>query len=100
VNNVNGSIPRDAVSCRKEHREAPEGIFTQGFDDKGKLVKRTGYMVSAAAPAWPGPRDSLCVRATGAVRVQLRLSPALSAGAPAARPALLVPEALPPVRLL
>lgn len=48
-NNREGYIQRDAVSCRKETRESPQGHFVAGFDAKtGNPVARTGFMVSCA----------------------------------------------------
>ena len=54
VNNKRGRVPREGVSCRKEHRTSPMGHFTAGFVD-GAPVKRSGYMVTCA-------RDSDCRR--------------------------------------
>ena len=45
VDNKNGSIARDAVSCRKTTRASPEGQYTPGFDGKGRLISRNGYIV-------------------------------------------------------
>ena len=48
IDNKEGRVARDAISCRREHRSSAMGHFTAGFDDKGAPAKRTGYMVTCA----------------------------------------------------
>ena len=38
-------INREAVSCRRPHRESVNGHYTAPLDDDGKPQKRTGFMV-------------------------------------------------------
>jgi len=46
VDNKEGRLARDAISCRKQHRSSPVGRFVPGFDEKGAPAKRTGYVVT------------------------------------------------------
>ena len=47
VQNDNGTIARDAISCRKPTLASPEGIFTPGFDDRGDPISRSvGHIVT------------------------------------------------------
>ena len=46
-------INRNAVSCRKPHRESSRGHFTYDLTPKGKPIKREGFMVGCK-------RDSDC----------------------------------------
>ena len=49
MQNYNGSVARDAVSCRKPTRVAPEGQWVAGFDGKGRPISRAvGYMIPCA----------------------------------------------------
>ena len=38
-------VPRNSVSCRKEHRESTNGKYVAHLDSKGKPILRTGFMV-------------------------------------------------------
>jgi hypothetical protein len=38
-------VPRNSVSCRKEHRESTSGRYRPHLDDNGKPILRTGFMV-------------------------------------------------------
>ena len=38
-------MPRNAVSCRKAHRENTIGDYVPPFDDKAAIVHRKGFMV-------------------------------------------------------
>ena len=42
--NPKGYIQRDALSCRKEHRQSPVAHFAPGFDEEGSPISRTGYI--------------------------------------------------------
>ena len=102
LQNYNGSVARDAVSCRKPTRVAPEGQWVAGFDGKGRPISRAvGYMVNVLLFKLTSPSlfNRGC-RVTGPLRHQLRLPLALPVRAPAPRHALHVPEELPPLRLL
>ena len=51
VDNKNGTIARDAVSCRRRTRASSNGEFVPGFDNDGNKIARRGYMVSCAKDA-------------------------------------------------
>ena len=38
-------VPRQAVSCRKSHRESTYGHYVPGLNSEGEPVKRTGFFV-------------------------------------------------------
>ena len=42
--NPKGYVQRDAISCRKHHRQSPVAHFAPGFDDEGSPIARSGYM--------------------------------------------------------
>ena len=45
-NNVDSPrVPRNSVSCRKEHRESTNGKFVPHLDQEGNPVLRSGFMV-------------------------------------------------------
>ena len=48
VENKEGHVARDAISCRKQHRSSATGHFTGGFDDEGNPKKRVGYVVTCS----------------------------------------------------
>ena len=56
VRNPEGLLARDAVSCRRHHRGSTRGYYAAPFDDDGRPVSRSGYMVSCNT-------DSDCFRA-------------------------------------
>lgn len=45
-NNVDSPrVPRNSISCRKEHRESRNGHYRPHLDDKGEPILRSGFMV-------------------------------------------------------
>ena len=55
-NNVDSPrVPRNSVSCRKEHRESTNGKFVPHLDDEGNPILRSGFMVRQLASHDPEP---------------------------------------------